>query len=82
MFFLSLHFLCEFAIEIWRIEVVEAQVEDSVSLVHRSVDIVCHYCISVLLIEISFPVQFICILKINIEPMDAFDCLYMINYIC
>ena len=61
---------------------VEAQVEDSVSLVRRSPDRVCHYCISVLLIEISFPVQYMCILNMNIESMDVFTCLYMIDYIC
>ena len=43
---------------------------------------VCHYCISDLLIEISFPVQFMCILNMNIESMDVFNCLYMIDYIC
>ena len=59
---------------------VEAQVEDSVSLVRRSADIVCHYCISDLLIEISFLVQFMCILNMNIESMDVFNCLYMVEY--
>ena len=34
MFFPGLPFACELAIEKWRIEVVEAQVGDSVSLVH------------------------------------------------
>ena len=61
---------------------VEARVEDSVSPVRRSADRVCHYCISDLLIEISFPLQFMCILNMNIESMDVFDCLYMIDYIC
>ena len=32
---------------------VEAQVEELISLVQRSIDRVCHYCISILLIEIS-----------------------------
>ena len=82
MFFPKFHFLYELAIERWRIEVVGAQVEDSVSLVHRSVNRVCHYCISVLLIEISFPVQYMCILNMNIESMDVFTFLYMIDYIC
>ena len=58
VFFPRLPLLCELAIERWRIEVVEAQVEDSVSLVRRSADRFCHYCISDLLIEIYFPVQF------------------------
>ena len=82
MFFLILSFLCELVIERWRIEVVEAQVEDSVSLVCRSADRVHHYCISHLLIQISFHVQFMCILNINIESMDIFNFLYMIDYIC
>ena len=56
--------------------------EDSVSLVLRSADEVCHYCISDLLIEISFPVQFMCILNMNIESMDVFTYLNMIDYIC
>ena len=60
---------------------VEAQVEDSVSPVHRSADRVCHYCNFDLLIEISFPVQFMYILNMNIESMDVFNCLYMIDYI-
>ena len=82
MFFPNFPFLCEITIERWRIEVVEAQVEDSVSPVCKSVDKVCHYCISDLLIEISFPVQFMCILNMNIESMDVFNCLYMVDYIC
>ena len=61
---------------------VEAQVEDSVSSVRRSADRVCHYHIYDLLIEIYFPVQFMCILNMNIESMDVFDFLYMIDYIC
>ena len=82
MFFPKFPFLCELSIERWRIEVVEAQVEDSVSSVRRSANKVCHYCISNLLIEISFPIQFMCILNMNIESMDVFDCLYMVDYIC
>ena len=61
---------------------VEAQVEDLVSLVRRSADRVCHYCISDLLIEIYFPIQFMCILNMNIESMEVFNCLYMVDYIC
>ena len=40
----KLSFSCELAIEIWRIEVVEAQVEESVSLVRRCANIGCHLC--------------------------------------
>ena len=72
VFFPIFLFLCELAMERWRIEVVDAQVEDSGSLVCRSADRVCHYCISVLLIEISFPVQYMYILNMNIESMDVF----------
>ena len=82
MLFPSLPFVCELAIERWRIEVVEAQVEDSVSPFRRSATRVCHYCIFDLLIEISFPVEFMCILNMNIESMDVFNCLYMVDYIC
>ena len=53
LLFPSLPLLCELAIERWRIEVVEAQVEDLVSTVRRSADKFCHYCISDLFIEIS-----------------------------
>ena len=82
MFFPSFTLLCELAIERWRIEVVEAQVKDSVSPIRRSADRVCHYCISDLSIEISFHVQFMCILNMNIESMDLFNCIYMVSYIC
>ena len=37
-------FACELAIERWRIDVVEAQVEDSVSPVRRHADRGCHFC--------------------------------------
>ena len=73
MLFPRFLFLYELAIERWRIEVAEAQVGDSISPVRRSADIVCHYCIYDLLIEISFPVQFMCILNMNIESMDVFN---------
>ena len=47
-------FLCELSIDRWRIEVVE----DSVSLVRRCVDRVCHSCnLLFILIEIYFLVQ-------------------------
>ena len=82
MFFPRFTFLCELAFERWRIEVVEAQVEDSVSPVRKSADIFCHYCISDLLIEIYFPVQYMCILNMDIDSMDVFNCLYMVDYIC
>ena len=46
--------------------------EDLVSPVRKSADKVCHYCISDLLIEICFFVDFMCILNMNIESMDVF----------
>ena len=58
VFFPSLPFACELAIERWRIEVVEAQVGDSVSTIHRHADRGCHYCnLCFISIEIYFPVQ-------------------------
>ena len=56
--------------------------EDSVSSVRRSADRGFHYCVSDLLIEIYFHVQFMCILNMNIESMDVFNLLYMVDYIC
>ena len=44
VFFPSFPFACELAIERWRIEVVEAQVGDLVSLIRRCADRGCHYC--------------------------------------
>ena len=45
LFFLpNISFSCELVIERWRIEVVEAQVENSVSLVHRGADRGSHSC--------------------------------------
>ena len=40
----KLAFACELAIERWSIEVVEAQVEDSVSSIHKHANRGCHYC--------------------------------------
>ena len=40
----NISFACDLAIERWRIEVVEAQVEDLVSLVYRRTDRGCHLC--------------------------------------
>ena len=58
VFFPSLSFACELAIERWRIEVVEAQVGDLVSPIRRCADRGCFYCnICFILIEISFPIQ-------------------------
>ena len=58
VFFPRLHFCCELAIERWRIEVVEAQVGDSVPLIHRRANRGCLYCnLCFILIEIYFPIQ-------------------------
>ena len=40
----NISFACEIAIKRWRIEVVEAQVEDLVSLVRRRANRGCHLC--------------------------------------
>ena len=40
----NIEFSCDISIERWRIELVEAQVEDSVSPVCRCVDKDCHLC--------------------------------------
>ena len=42
VFFSRFPFACEISIERWRIEVVEAQVEDLVSSICRRADIGCH----------------------------------------
>ena len=70
VFFPSLPLLYELAIERWRIEVVEAWVEDSNSPIRKSADKVCHYCISDLLIEISF----FCPIHVH------FECKYWIHW--
>ena len=57
VFFPRLPFACELAIEKWRIEVVEAQVGDSVSPICRRADRGCHYCnLCFISIEISCPI--------------------------
>ena len=58
VFFQIFPFACELAIERWRIEVVEAQVGDSFSLICRHADRGCLYCnLYFILIEIAFPIQ-------------------------
>ena len=58
VFFPSFSFACELTIKRWRIEVVEAQVGDSVSPIRRHADKGCIHCnLCVILIEISFPIQ-------------------------
>ena len=64
----NISFYCEVSIERWMIEVVEAQVEDSVSLVCKCADKGCHSCnLWFILIEISFPVQW-CAFKWILNP--------------
>ena len=82
MFFPRFHFLSELAIERWSIEVLEAQVKDSVSLVHRRADRGCHSCNLCFYINrniFSYPIM--CILM-SILSMDDFKCLYVVDYIC
>ena len=58
VFFPKFPFACEIDIKRWRIEVVEAPVGDSVSLIRRCADRGCHYCnLCFISIEISFLVQ-------------------------
>ena len=57
MFFPSLSFACELAIGRWRIEVVEAQVGDLVSPIHRHIEVVFIVISNFVLKEISFLVQ-------------------------
>ena len=57
VFFTSLPFSCELAIKKWRIEVVEAQVGDSVSSIRRCADRGCLYFNVCFILEIYFPVQ-------------------------
>ena len=61
---------------------VEFKVEDSVSPVRRSANIVCQYCISDLLYRNIFSYPIHVHLNMNIESMDVFTCLYMVDYIC
>ena len=82
VFFPSFPLLCELVIERWRIEVgggPDGGLGFSGSQKCRQI---LSLCISDLLIEISFNVQFMCILNMNIESMDVFNCLYMVDYIC
>ena len=82
VFFPSFLFSCELAIERWRIEVVEAQVGDLVSPICRRANKDCLYCnLCLILIEISFSCPIMCI-WMSIWSMDAFKCLYVIDYIC
>ena len=80
--FPSFPFACELAIERWRIEVVEAQVGDSVSPIRRRADRGCIHCNLWFYINrniFSYPIM--CI-WMNIWSMDDFKCLYVIDYIC
>ena len=70
----KLSFSCEIVIERWRIEVVEAQVEDLVSSVHISANRVCHYCISDLLIEISIS----CPIHVHKYEYCVHGCIYLL----
>ena len=58
---------------------VEAQVEDSVSLVRRSADRGCHYFISNFINRNIFSYPIYVHLNLNIESMDVFDCLQIID---
>ena len=82
VFFPSLPFACELAIERWRIEVVEAQVGDSVCPICRRADRGCIHCNLWFYINInifSYPIMYV---WMNILSMDDFKCLYVVDYIC
>ena len=74
LLFPRFHFLCKLSIVRWRIEVVDAQVENSVSMVWRSSDRVCHYCIFVLLIEISIS----CPIHVHKYEYCIHGCIYLL----
>ena len=61
---------------------VEAQVENSISPVGRSADRGCHYCISDFINTNIFSCPIYVHLNMNIESMDVFNCLYIIEYVC
>ena len=82
VFFPRFHFACELAIERWRIEVVEAQVGDSVSMIHICADRGCIHSNLWFYINrniFSYPIMYV---WMNILSMDDFKCLYVIDYIC
>ena len=82
VFFPRFPFACDISIERWRIEVVEAQVGDSVSSIHRHVDRGCIHCnlwFYIIRNIFSCPIVYI---WMNIWSMDDFKCLYVIDYIC
>ena len=74
LLFPSLPLLCKLAIVRWRIEVVE----DLVSRVWRSVNRGCHYCISVLLIEISIS----CPMHVHKYEYCMHGCIYFLIHDC
>ena len=81
VFFPSLSFACELAIERWRIEVVKAQVGDSISLIRRRADRGCIHCNLWFYINrniFSCPIMYV---WMNISSMGDFKCLYIVGYI-
>ena len=78
----KLEFSCELAIKRWMIEVMEAQVDYSVSSVRRSADRGCHYCIFDFINRNIFSCPIYMHLNMNNESMDVFNFLYIIEYIC
>ena len=82
VFFPRFPFACEISIKIWRIEVVEAQVGDSVSSIRRRADGGCIHCNLWFYINRNiFSCPIMCV-WMNILSMDDFKCLYVIDYIC
>ena len=75
-------FACELAIEGWRIEVVEAQVQDSVSPIHRHADRGCIHCNLWFHINrniFSCPMMYVWMIILS---MDDSKCVYIVDYIC
>ena len=82
VFFPSLPFGYELAIERWRIEVVEGQVGDSVSPIRIHADKGCIHCNLWFYTNrniFSYPIMHV---WMNILSMDDFKCLYVVDYIC
>ena len=82
VFFPRFPFSCDLAIERWTIEVVEAQVEDSVSPIRRHADRGCIHCNLWFYINrniFSCPIMYV---WMNILSMDDFKGLYIVDYIC
>ena len=82
VFFPSFPFACELAIERWRIEVVEAQVGDSISPIRRCGNKGCIHCNLWFYINRNIFFYLVMYVWMNISSMGDFKCLYIVDYIC